>query len=72
MGIPQAEQQHIFTRFFRANNAINIKGTGLGLHIVLHYVKLLKGTIGFESEEGKGTKFTFTIPLDVEQEVEIK
>jgi PAS domain S-box-containing protein len=41
IGIPEAEQQHLFTRFFRAHNVENIQGTGLGLNIVKRYVDLL-------------------------------
>ncbi|TNE60576.1 MAG: PAS domain S-box protein [Bacteroidetes bacterium] len=57
MGIPLADQKHLFTRFFRATNATNIQGTGLGLYIVKRYVELMGGEIGFKSEEGKGTEF---------------
>jgi PAS domain S-box-containing protein len=58
MGIPEEEQKHLFTRFFRASNAVNIKGTGLGLHIVKQYLDLLKGSIDFTSIQGKGSTFT--------------
>ncbi len=58
IGIPMEDQKHLFTRFFRAKNAINIKGTGLGLHIVQQYLQLLKGHIEFTSEPGKGSIFT--------------
>ena len=58
MGIPPEEQKHLFTRFFRATNAINIKGTGLGLHIVQQYLQLLNGKIQFTSDVGKGSIFT--------------
>ncbi|HHM21527.1 MAG TPA: HAMP domain-containing histidine kinase, partial [Bacteroidetes bacterium] len=63
MGIPEQDQKHLFTRFFRAHNVENIKGTGLGLYIVRRYVKLLKGEIRFESEVGRGTVFYVEIPL---------
>jgi PAS domain S-box-containing protein len=63
IGIPREDQTHLFSRFFRARNVENIKGTGLGLHIVKHYVDLLEGKIGFQSEEGKGTTFRIQIPL---------
>lgn len=63
IGIPKADQKHLFTRFFRAHNVENIKGTGLGLHIVRRYVELMGGHIRFESEEGKGTSFFVEIPL---------
>lgn len=62
-GIPVSEQQHLFERFFRAKNAINIQGTGLGLNIVKKYVEMLEGDITFESEENKGTTFHITLPL---------
>ncbi|MCB0652367.1 MAG: PAS domain-containing sensor histidine kinase [Saprospiraceae bacterium] len=63
IGIPKEEQKHLFTRFFRAKNVENIKGTGLGLNIVRNYVELMDGKINFTSEEGKGSTFIITIPL---------
>lgn len=63
IGIPQEEQQHLFTRFFRAHNVENIQGTGLGLNIVKRYLDLLKGHITFESKQGEGSSFYITIPL---------
>lgn len=62
IGIPEEDAKHIFERFFRAGNASNIQGTGLGLNIVRRYISLLKGNIGFTSESGKGSTFTITIP----------
>lgn len=62
MGIPQEDQKHLFTRFYRARNVESIKGTGLGLHIVKRYVDLLKGSITFESQLGKGATFTVFLP----------
>jgi len=61
IGIPPADQKHLFDRFFRASNVNNIQGTGLGLHIVKKYVELMEGDIRFESKFGKGT--TFSIQL---------
>lgn len=63
IGIPEEEQQHLFTRFFRAHNVENIQGTGLGLNIVKRYVELMRGAISFESELSKGTTFFVEIPL---------
>ena len=60
IGIPAEDRQHLFERFFRATNAINIQGTGLGLHIVGRYAELMNGTIICNSEEGKGTEFVLT------------
>lgn len=62
IGIPKQDKKHIFERFFRASNAGNIQGTGLGLNIVQKYVGLLKGDIDFSSEFGKGSIFTVTLP----------
>jgi PAS domain S-box-containing protein len=57
IGISEEDQQHLFERFFRANNAVNIQGTGLGLHIVAKYIELLGGEIEYASELEKGTEF---------------
>lgn len=62
IGIPDSEQQHLFERFFRAKNATNIQGTGLGLNIVKKYVEILEGSITFESRENDGTTFTVRLP----------
>lgn len=62
IGIPREEQRHLFDRFFRASNAGNVQGTGLGLNIVKRYVDLLDGTITYNSEYGKGSTFTIWIP----------
>lgn len=63
IGIEKEDQKRLFERFFRGQNVTNIQGTGLGLHIVTKYVEMMNGTIGFESEQGKGTTFTIKIPL---------
>lgn len=65
MGISQEDQDHLFERFFRAKNAINIQGTGLGLHIVDKYVELMNGHIECKSELEKGTTFTITFKNDI-------
>jgi len=58
IGIPPEEQAQLFNKFFRAKNAVNIQGTGLGLTIVKRYVELLDGNIYFSSTSDKGTTFT--------------
>lgn len=63
MGIPTEEQDHLFEAFFRAHNTTNIPGTGLGLHIVSRYVKLMGGTIMCQSKLNEGTIFTIKFPL---------
>ena len=60
IGISKDDQKHLFERFFRAKNATNIQGTGLGLHIVEKYVELMKGKLQWSSELGEGTEFKIT------------
>lgn len=60
IGIPVEDQKHLFERFFRAGNTINIQGSGLGLHIVEKYAEMMNGTVSFESSPGAGTTFTVT------------
>jgi PAS domain S-box-containing protein len=62
IGIPEADQKHLFEAFFRAHNTGNIPGTGLGLNIVNRYVGLMHGHINFESNVNKGTAFTLIFP----------
>lgn len=62
IGIPEEEQKNMFERFFRAQNVINIKGTGLGLNIVKKYLDLLNGKIAFESQLNKGSVFKVYLP----------
>ncbi|HVX48992.1 MAG TPA: PAS domain S-box protein [Chitinophagaceae bacterium] len=62
IGIPENEKINLFSKFFRATNAMNIPGTGLGLNIVKKYVELLKGDITFTSKVNQGTSFTIRFP----------
>jgi len=66
IGIPEADQQHLFESFHRAKNVGQIQGTGLGLAIVKKSVELHLGTITFESEPDQGTTFTVTLPITAE------
>jgi signal transduction histidine kinase len=61
IGIPEQDQRHLFERFYRASNAGTMQGTGLGLHIMMHYVDLLHGTVKLNSEVGKGTTVFVTL-----------
>jgi len=63
IGISADDQEHLFSSFFRGRNALNIQGTGLGLHIVKRYIDLLGGNVELHSELGKGTTIRFTIPI---------
>jgi len=62
MGIPEEDQHHLFTTFFRGKNATNIEGTGLGLPIVKRYIDLLNGYVSLKSKLGDGTTVDFTLP----------
>lgn len=63
IGIPEDDVKHIFERFFRATNANNIQGTGLGLNIVKRYADLLRGRMSFNSQYQIGSTFTITLPI---------
>ncbi len=62
IGISEEDQQHLFEGFFRAKNAANVQGTGLGLHIVGKYVELMNGTITIKSTLNECTVITIYIP----------
>ncbi|HVL05669.1 MAG TPA: ATP-binding protein [Acidimicrobiales bacterium] len=64
IGIPDADIEHIFERFYRVEGARsrNIAGTGLGLAIVRHVVGNHRGEVRVESEEGKGSTFVLRLP----------
>jgi PAS domain S-box-containing protein len=66
VGIPKDQQQRVFSKFFRAENAIkmNTEGSGLGLFITKNIIEAHGGKIWFESEEGKGTTFYFNLPAE--------
>ncbi|MGI9488688.1 MAG: ATP-binding protein [Geminicoccaceae bacterium] len=66
VGIPKHELDQLFERFFRASTSTGIAGSGIGLHLVQHFVELHGGSIGVESTEGVGTAFTlrFQSPID--------
>jgi len=64
VGIPENEIDKIFTRFFRANTAKGITGTGLSLNLCKNFVDLHNGKIFLTSEEGKGTTFTVSLPIE--------
>lgn len=64
IGIPAADQERIFERFYRVDTARSreMGGTGLGLSLVRHALNRAGGTIGLQSEPGRGSVFTVTIP----------
>lgn len=66
MGIPPEDQDGIFTKLFRASNAVRDvpDGTGLGLYIVREAVAVLKGQVTFTTQQNVGTTFTVTLPYE--------
>ena len=71
LGVPKAEQHHLFSKFYRAGNARKMRpdGTGLGLFMAKKVVLAQGGAIIFKSTEGKGSTFGFSFPLS---KVELK
>ncbi len=65
LGIPARQQSRIFDKFFRADNitVLEFGGTGLGLYIVKKLIETMCGEIWFNSVEGKGTTFFFSLPI---------
>lgn len=65
MGIPKAEQDKIFEKFYRCGDPLvhNIKGSGLGLSLVRHIARAHGGDVRVESTPEKGSKFTITLPV---------
>lgn len=63
IGIPAEDIPRIFERFYRVDKSRTGSGTGLGLSIAKHIVEAHGGRIGADSVEGRGSTFTFTIPI---------
>jgi signal transduction histidine kinase len=63
IGIPEKDQDNLFTSFHRATNVEKIPGNGLGLAIVKQYVDLYGGEISFVSKQGVGTTFIVSLPF---------
>jgi PAS domain S-box-containing protein len=70
-GIPKEALQKLFTKFFRVSGSLEqgAKGTGLGLYISKSIIEMHKGKISVESELGKGSIFSFTLPISNPEEI---
>lgn len=66
VGIPKYQQKNVFNKFFRGDNVLNIEavGTGLGLYITKVFIEASGGKIWYKSQEGKGSTFYFTLPIE--------
>jgi signal transduction histidine kinase len=64
-GVPEADQQHIFEKFYQGDRTLTREagGTGLGLAISRELTQLLGGRLTLESEPGHGATFTVHLPL---------
>ncbi|MEM4267361.1 MAG: ATP-binding protein [Candidatus Woesearchaeota archaeon] len=74
IGIPKEKMQYLFTKFFQVDASLGRKygGTGLGLSITKQLVELQGGKITVQSEEGKGTTFSFTLPITQKSNKSVK
>jgi two-component system OmpR family sensor kinase len=62
LGIPEADREHLFERYYRGSNVAGIVGSGIGLYLVKTVIDLHRGHVLLESEEGKGSRFIVKIP----------
>ena len=62
IGISEEDQKHLFERFFRGGNATVIQGTGLGLHLIDRYMRLMGGKVEIKSELNRGTELLIKFP----------
>jgi two-component system phosphate regulon sensor histidine kinase PhoR len=69
-GIPQEEIPKVFNKFYRGNDnkTRQVTGTGLGLYLVKYFIELHGGNVFITSELGKGTKVSFDLPLESQEE----
>jgi PAS domain S-box-containing protein len=66
IGIPEEEQIHLFSSFFRASNTISHHGTGLGLGIVKQFIEIHNGKVTIESKINQGCKVIINLPKSIQ------
>jgi two-component system, OmpR family, sensor kinase len=63
LGIPKADMERLFERYYRGGNVSGIVGTGIGLHFVKMVTELHQGSVAVQSEEGRGARFSVRLPV---------
>ena len=68
VGIPESQKDKVFDKFFRSDNVVkyNTEGSGLGLYIAKKIIESSKGKIWFDTKEGQGSTFYFSLPIMTE------
>ncbi len=66
IGLDPMQQKHVFQKFYRANPSKTM-GLGIGLYLVKHIIESHNGRIWFDSSPGKGTTFSFTLPIEKQE-----
>ncbi|MFV8226767.1 PAS domain S-box protein [Christiangramia aquimixticola] len=67
LGLNPEQQKKVFSRFYRAESTKGINGLGLGLYLSQQIIAAHQGELAVESEVGKGSKFYFSIPLNINE-----
>ncbi len=69
IGIPEAEQRHLFQRFHRVKNDVTrrVKGTGLGLYLSRYFIEAHRGTVSIQSAPSSGTKIIVRLPMNLKE-----
>jgi two-component system phosphate regulon sensor histidine kinase PhoR len=64
IGISKEDLVHVFERFFKADKSRTHEGSGLGLAIAKHIIQAHNGKIWVDSQEGRGSTFSFSLPIE--------